>query len=329
MGTQKNKNIVQGIIVLFFLFLAFPLQAEIVDRIIATVNQEPVTLYDFSKAMANIQANLQKELSKNPNIKLSDEDRELLKKKAFDHLVDEILLNQEIAKKGMEVSDQDVTRAIDSILQRNKFTLDQLRKELASKGESLDSYRADIKAQLRRLKFINQVIGNKVHVNEEDVQAYYAQQGAQFSGDQQVHIAQIVFPLSEKPSDGELNKVQSEAQSVYQKLKGGMKFEQAMKEYGAAGSGDLGKVQFAGISPQLAPALQGLEEGGVTEPIRTQAGFIIMKLYDKPQTQLAGSEDIKNKIRDRIYEIKVQEEIKKYVDQLRAKAFIDVKGGGI
>lgn len=326
MGSQKNKNLIGGMAALFFLLLSFSLQAETVDRIIATVNQEPVTLFEFNKAITNLQASLQKELSKNPGMKVTNEDLEILKKRAFDHLVDEILLNQEITKKGLDVTDQDVTRAIDSILQRNKFSTDQLKKELASKGESLDAYRADIKSQLKRLKFINQMIGNKVNVKEEDVQAFYAQQGAQFSGDQQVHIAQIVFPLSEKPSDGELSKVQAEAQAVYQKIKGGTKFEQAMKD-GASGSGDLGKVQFASISPQLAQAIQGLDEGGVTEPIRTQAGFIMMKLYDKPQTQLTGSEDIKNKIRDRIYEMKVQEEIKKYVDQLRNKAFIDMKAG--
>lgn len=334
MGTQKNKNVVQlpvrlkfsgwvkkGVFfVLIFLF-ALPVRAEIVDRIIATVNQTPVTTYDFSKALDNIKVNL----SKNPNIKLTAEDQEALRKRAFDHLVDEILLNQEIAKKGIDISDQDVNRAIQSILERNKFTLDQLKKELISKGSSYDAYREDIKGQLKRLKFINQIIGNKVRVNEEDVKAFYDQQGAQMAGDQQIHIAQIVFPLSENPSDTELQKTQAEAEGVFQKIKGGTKFEQAMKQYGAAGSGDLGKVNFSGISPQLAPAIQGLDEGEVTEPIRTQAGFIIVKLYDKPEAALAGSEDIKNKIRDRIYEIKVQEEIKKYVDQLRNKSFIDVK----
>lgn len=321
MGSQKNRNLI-FLFLLVFLILPCLAQAEVVDRIIATVNQEPVTLYEFNKAMDNIQ----KEIAKKPDMKLSNDDMELLKKKAFDHLVDEILLNQEIAKKGLDVTDQDVTRAIDSILERNKFTLDQLRKELASKGENLEDYRADIKSQLRRLKFINQMIGNKVHVSEEDVKEYYAQQGAELSGNQQIQIAQIVFPLSENPSDSELSKIQTDAQAVYQKVKGGMKFEQAMKQYGGAGSGDLGKVNFSGISPQMAQAIQGLDKGEVTEPVRTSAGFIIVKLYDKPTGgPLAGSEDIKNRIRDRIYEVKVQEEIKKYVDQLRSKAFIDVK----
>jgi len=321
MGAQKNQNL-KWVLAFLGLFISLSVHAEVVDRIIATVNQEPVTSYDLNKAMSNIQ----REIEKNPSLKVSGEELEALKKKAFDHLVDEILLNQEVAKKGLDVTDQDVTRAIDSILERNKFTLDQLKKELSSKGESLEAYRSDIKDQLRRLKFINQLIGNKVRVSEEDVKEYYAQQGAQLAGDQQIQIAQIVFPLPENPSDADLSKAQGEAQSAYQKIKGGLKFEQAMKQLGGAGSGDLGKVNFAGISPQLAPAIQALDEGGITEPVRTQAGFIIVKLYDKPNTApLAGSEDIKNKIRDRIYEIKVQEEIKKYVEQLRNKAFIDVK----
>lgn len=321
MATQKNKNL-KWIMLAMGFFLPLSVQAEVVDRIIATVNQEPVTLYEFNKAMANIK----KELDKQPNVKLSAEDVDMLKKKAFDHLVDELLLNQEITKKGLDVTDQDVTRAIDSILERNKFTMDQLRRELASKGEDIQAYREEIKSQLRRLKFINQIIGNKVHISDEDVKEYYAQQGAQLSGNQQIEIAQIVFPMSEQPSDSELKKVQSDSQEVYQKLKSGMKFDQAMKQYGGPGSGDLGKVNFSGVSPQIAQAIQALDKGQVTEPVRTQAGFIIVKLNDKPDSgQLAGSEEIKSRIRDRIYEIKVQEEMRKYVDQLRTKAFIDVK----
>ncbi len=321
MATQKNKNL-KLLILALALFFPLSAQAEVVDRIIATVNQEPVTLYEFNKAMTNIQ----KELDKKPDVKLTADDVAMLKKKAFDHLVDELLLNQEINKKGLDVTDQDVTRAIDSILERNKFTMDQLRKELASKGEDINNYRDEIKGQLKRLKFINQLVGNKIHISEEDVKEYYAQQGAQISGNQQIQIAQIVFPMSEQPTDAELKKVQSDAQDVYQKLKSGAKFEQAMKQYGGAGSGDLGKVSFSGISPQMAQAIQNLDEGQVTEPVRTQAGFIILKLYDKPQgAQLAGSEEIKNRIRDRIYEMKVQEEIRKYIDQQRAKAFIDIK----
>ncbi len=319
MDTKENKNL-KWILVLLCLLISSNLRAEIVDRIIATVNQEPVTTYDFGKAMNNIK----QELSKNPNMKLGNEELEVLRKRGFDHLVDEILLNQEIVKKEMDVTDQDVNRAIQSILERNKFTVEQIKKELASKGSNYEAYREDIKGQLRRLKFINQIIGNKIHVSEEDVKAFYAQNGAAISGDQSIHIAQIVFPLSDKPSDEELKKVQAEAQSVYQKIKGGTKFEQAMKE-GGTGSGDLGKVNFAGISPQMAPAIQGLQQGGVTEPVRTQAGFILVKLYDKPEAQLAGTEDIKNRVRDKIYEMKVQTEIKKYVEQLRNKAFIDVK----
>lgn len=296
-------------------------RAEIVDRIIATVNQEPITLYDLNKAMDNIN----KELLKAPNAKIGSEEIQELRKRAFNHLIDENLISQELVKKGVEATDQEVSRAIDTILQRNKFTLDQLKKELASKGSSLDAYREDIKNQVKRVKFINQIVGNKIKINEEDVKAFYAQRGAEMGGDQQIHIAQIVVPISESPSTEEINKAKEKSSQIYQKLKGGMKFDQAMKEYGGVGSGDLGKIGFSGLNPELASAIQGLSQGGVSEPIQSPAGYIIVKMIEKPDVQLAGSEDIKNRIRDKIYEMKVQEEIKKYVDQLRSKSFIDVK----
>ncbi len=320
MGAQKNQNLKWGF-VFISLFLSSFAQAEIVDRIIATVNQDPVTLYDLNKAMDNIN----KELSKAPTPKLSNEEYQSLRKRAFDHLLDETLLNQEVSKKAVETTDQEVNHAIQTILERNQFSLDQLKKELASKGSSFDAYREEIKGQLKRLKFINQIVGNKIHVSDEDVKAFYAQNAAQLGGNQEVHIAQIVFPFSENPSEGDLKKAQANASQAYQKIKGGAKFDQVMKEYGGEGSGDLGKVNFMGINPELSKAIQGLQEGGVTEPVRSSTGFIIVKLLDKPEAPLSGSEQMKENIRDKIYEIKVQQEIKKYVDQLRSKAFIDVK----
>src|SRR5262249_49527661 len=134
-----------------------PCLAEVVDKIVATVNHEPVTLYELEKAMANINKEI---LKKAPNGKKPDESD--LRKAALDHLIDETLINQEIEKSGVQVTDEDVSRAIKSVLERNNLTQDALQKELAAKGTRFDDYRQDIKDQLRRFKFISQTMGSKV-----------------------------------------------------------------------------------------------------------------------------------------------------------------------
>jgi len=316
-----KKNILFCLI-LALLFAPKILPAETVNRIVATVNQEVITQYELDNALANIN----KELARLPDEKRKNLAAQDLKKQALDHLIDEVLLNQEIAKQNTQITDAEIDTAINNILKRNNLTREALQKELVSKGTSLESYRQDIRGQLKRLRFIQQVVGSKVKVNEEDVEGYYQQNFAKLQPDGDVHIAQIVLPLSEKPSDAEIKSTREKAEEIYKKAKAGAKFEDLMQQYGGPGSGDLGKVKFSGLSPQLSLALQNVEEGNLAEPVRTSAGFLVVKLIDKPEgAPMKGSEQVKADIRDRIFEVKMQEEIKHYVDQLKSKAFIEIK----
>ncbi len=325
MDAQKNKNLNLRFSfkkkVMLFSFLAFPLLsapvlAEVVEKILVTVNREPITSYDLEQVMAN----LNPEAMKGKKLEARD-----LKQMALDHLIEESLVSQEVEKLGIQVTEEEVNKAMDSILQRNKMNLEGLRKELAAKKSTLEAYKKDLRAQLKRLRFINQTIGSKVKVNEEDVQAYYEQNAGHSQQGQDVHLAQIVIPFASMSND-DLKKSLTKAEEVYLKIQKGGDFDQVMKTEGAAGSGDLGKVPFSGLSPQVANALQPLEVGGVTPPVRTEVGYLLVKLIEKPQLPLRGSEELKAQIRDRIYEMKVQEELRRYTDQLKSKAFIDVKG---
>jgi len=304
----------------------FALQAEVIDKIVATVNQEPITDFDVEKVMTSLSQEPVKGPSSNKKAApVPTPQGPELRKAAIEHLVDQTLLNQEIDKQGIKVSDDDINMAIDSILKRNNITLDQLKKELYAKGESYEAYRQDLRDQIRRLRYIGQIVGNRVRVSDEDVQAFLDQNASKLKSVQEVHIAQIVIPLSSS-SDAEFKQTVPKAQEAYKKAKGGANFDNLIKEYGGAGSGDLGKVNFSAMAPQVANALQALEEGQVTEPIRTSVGILIVKMVDKPEGGLTATNDqLKAQLKDRIYELKLQEEIKRYVDQLKSKAFIDIK----
>jgi peptidyl-prolyl cis-trans isomerase SurA len=326
MDIKKSNPILKKFFLSTIGLLAFSLigtraSAEMLDKVVATVNQEPITQYDLDRAVETIN----QQLAKTPEGKKGNIPAQELKKMALDHLIDETLLSQEIEKQGIKITDQDVSNAIASILKRNNMTLETLKKELVSKGTTFESYQADIRNQLKRFRFIGQAVGSKVKLSDEDVQAYYEQNFDKVKGTQEIHISQIVFPLSAQAPNEELNKTLAKAQEVYKKAKSGTSFDNLMKQYGGDGSGDLGKINFSGLSPQLVPALQNLEAGEVSEPIRTPIGILIVKLLEKPEAGLKGSEEIKANIRDQIYEMKMQEEIKKYVDQLKGKAFIDIK----
>lgn len=309
----------KSIFPLLLIFLAVStVQAEIVDKVVATVNQEPITLSDLNRIISNYN----KEMGKLPQARQRKVEQEDLKREALNHLIEESLLSQEMEKQGIKVTEEDVTGAIDTILKRNKLSQEALKKELSQKGSNLEEYRKEIREQLKRFRFIGQVFGSKIKVSQEDVNNFYEQNSDKLKDVQKIHIAQIVIPFA---VEAQMKEAEKKANDIYKRAKAGANFDQLMKQEGGEGSGDLGEVNMAGISPQIAPAIQNLEKGGVSEPVRTQAGFLVVKLINKPEIDLKGDESIKEGIRNQIYEMKVQEELKKYVDQLKGKAFINIR----
>src|SRR5262245_4312037 len=234
---------------IFLVTFIFPslARAEVVDKVVATVNQEVITLYELQKAMDNINKELLKSAPKGKKEEIPD-----LKKTALEHLIDETLINQEMEKQAVTITEADVNQAIKNVLDRNNLTQAALLKELSTKGTTFEAYREDIRGQLKRYKFIQQVMGSKVRVNADDVEALYAQNAGKLGDVQSVRIAQIVVPLSAGAGDDELKKAQARAGEIYQKAKGGGNFEALMKQYGGEGSGDLGTVTYSSLSPQLA-----------------------------------------------------------------------------
>ncbi len=305
-------------VLIVILLFAFTARAEIVDKVVATVNQEPITLYDLNRIVSNYN----KEVGKLPQARQRKVEQEELKRGALNHLIEESLLSQEMEKLGIKVTEEDISGAIDTILKRNKLGQEGLKKELSQKGSSLEEYRKEIREQLKRFRFIGQVLGSKIKVSQEDVNNYYEQNSDKLKDVQKIHIAQIVIPFA---VEAQMKEAERKANDIYKRAKAGANFDQLMKQEGGEGSGDLGEVSMAGISPQIAPAIQNLDRGQVSEPVRTQAGFLVVKLIDKPEVDLKGDESIKEGIRNQIYEMKVQEELKKYVDQLKGKAFINIR----
>lgn len=319
MDIQKNQKNLRNLRIGFALLGCFffsPLQAEVIDKIIATVNQQPITQYDLNQAQDTFLKQIKIDnKSASPN-------NEELKNFALTRLIDETLLTQQIEKSNIQVSESELKQAVDSILKRNNMTEDALRKDVSSKGMTLEQYKEDIRKQMKRLRFFGQKIGDKVKVSDEEVNAYYNENASSGNNDQKVKIAQIVVPFS---SESEMKKAEKDAQNLYEKVKSGKNFEKVMNELSSNGSGDLGELPFSGLSAELSGPVAKLSKGEVSSPIKTSAAYLIVKLIDKPGVALQGSEDLKASIRDKVYEYKMQQEIKTYVEKLKKDAFIQIK----
>lgn len=298
------------------------LNAEVVDRVVAVVNQEPITLYEVDKLMA---ANLE-EIKKAEGKGMKQEKFQSYRSQALEKLIADKLLDQQMEQMKLQVTDDDVQKALGNIMQRNSMTKEQLVQQLNQKGMSFDQYMVDLRVQLKKVKFMGAVIAPRVKVTDADLDEFFADNSDKFANFQSVQMAQVIVPVDPAAGDAELSVAQAKAQEVYQKAKGGSNFEDLGKKYSVNAQTAVPAVyQVNQLAPQIAEVLSGLKAGEVGQPVRSEMGIHVIKLIERKT--LAGDEyqAVREQIREKVFELKVQEELEKYVGELKSKNFVQIK----
>lgn len=152
------KNAFLSIFALGILVAARPSSAEVVDRVVAVVGSEVITLSDVKHYSAQRSANarlggMEGSTSKDP----------------LEALIREKLLASEMQRLGITVTEEDINGAVQEVLTRNKVPLDVLKSELSRKGMSFEQYRKSLSDQIRQMKFLNQAIFPRIKLTEDEV----------------------------------------------------------------------------------------------------------------------------------------------------------------
>ncbi len=127
------------------------LNAEVVDKIVATVNNIPVTSYEVQKLASNL--------------KISND-------KALQYLLDQKIIQSEVKKRGIEVDDFEIENAMEKIAKRNGLSLFEFKNILMQKGQ-FDKLKKRIKDDLLKQKLFNQIVQIKLHVSPDEIKTYY------------------------------------------------------------------------------------------------------------------------------------------------------------
>ncbi len=141
------------------------LQAEVVDKVVAVVGSDIITLSDVNRFKSQKNAGLKKNLSLGSPAAAGVTNTT----DALQALIDQKLMEQEIERLQITASADDIGAAIQEILQRNKSTLEQLKSQVASKGLSFERYKQALAEQIQRMKFMGQVIYPRIKINEAEV----------------------------------------------------------------------------------------------------------------------------------------------------------------
>ena len=292
------------LILLGVILLCAPVRAEVVDKIIAVVNDEIITLYEFNTAFEPYRKNIENTYK--------GTDKESVMKQTKDaflqRLIDNMLIEQEAKKSGagIIVKDEEVMEVLQDMLAKQKLSMQEYLKNLAKEGNSLESVKKEIRGQMMRARLLRREVKSKILVSDEEIGEYYNKNRQDYEGKETVRIKQLLLLLPPDANTTIKAKMKNEALQLHKRVMDGESFDLLIVKYSqgpaAAQGGDVGFIGRGTIIPEVEAVAFRLPVGQVSEVIESSVGFHIIQVLDKQGAGLkpiaAVREEIKTKIED-------------------------------
>jgi peptidyl-prolyl cis-trans isomerase SurA len=301
-----------------------PARAEVVERIIAYVNDDIITLSELNeRTNAFVAARRQ-----NPFLREEEQSLEKIRHNILDLLINERLAAQEISRLKISVSDEEVAEAIGTILRENRLTQETLEANLRQDGKTIEDLREQIKAGLQQKKLVNREVSSKTVITDEMIQAYYEDHIEEFERNERWRIQDIYLPFTPTDTPEERTYLRKVAKQILERLRTEGDFTSLAKRYsqgpGAEAGGDLGFFSKGELEPVLEAAIEALKPGEVSPDIETTRGIHIIKLTEVDKTPAKPLEEVAGTIRDLLYRREVDFRYREWLSGLRERSYVKI-----
>ena len=285
--------------------------ADIRDRIVAVVNTEVIALSELEEEVAEVTLQAQQRFR---GAELDQRLRQI-DYMGLNRMIERKLQLQIAKRRGIKISDEEVQDAVA-----------RLRRVGETPNESDPREVKLIRDQLTAMRLVNQQIRSGLIVSDEEVLRFYQQHKDRFMLPPEVRISQILIALG---PGSEMLAVREKAQQVFALLKKGERFEELAARYsdGPEGrrGGSLGYIRPGDMLPQIQKAIEQLPPGSVTEPLASPVGMHIIRVDDRKPPQFRPYEEVKEDIRNVVYQLKTEEAYLEWIKEQKDKSYIEIR----
>lgn len=312
-----------------------PEDARVVDRLVAIVNSEPVTLFELQRAVAPQAAQIMRSVrdpaEREKRLKAAIEE-------ALDSLIDDILVFAQSQQMSLTIAPERVDQHIAKIRDANGWTDDELADELKKLGfASLADYRRHTEREMLKSQVIGIKVASRVKVEETDVEAELKRQLGQAGTIEERRASHILIRLPESATPEAEEKARSILLELRQQIvSGATTFGDAARRVSEDGTrqagGDLGWFARGDYHPDFERVAFETGKDEVSEPFRTPFGLHLVTIIDVREKKLSSETDteaVKRQIRFNLRERQLEKVYKQWVKSLRTDVYVEVKDLGL
>lgn len=286
-------------------------QGDVIERVIARVNGQIVTLSDFeARQLAAVQGS-----------RVPDPDVEAFLRqnnsKLLDEAMEELLLVDRAAALGMKLRPEYLDQVIEDIKkEQNIASEEEFAAQLKREGLTRDSLRRNIERSIVVRQVRSREVDPKAQVSEAEVRSEYERRKAtEFTRRATVHLLEIVVK-----GDG----ASETAAGLVSRLRKGEDFETVARESSAspsrAAGGDLGRIEPADLNPALANAIADLRPGEVSNPVAIDGSYWILKVRERLADEVTPFDQVKERLTEEMSKARYEKVYADYIAELKKNA---------
>ena len=301
-------------------------RAELVDRVAAVVNNDVITLSEVEKRAAPELARVDQDATGAERA----QKRAAALRKTLDTMIDEKLVDNELKELKVSISDKEVDAAVDEVKKSYNLTDEQLQQAVAREGYSISEYREQMRKQIGRYKLISEKVRKNVKVSDADVQSEYDRMTRAEGEDYEVHVRHILIAVPRNASQAQVEQARRKAAAVaVEAREPEVNFAELAKKRSEGSSssdgGDLGFFKRGTMVPEFERVAFNLKTGEVSDPVRTQFGWHVLKLEEIRKLGMKPLAEVRPEIEERLRRQQADRLTSQYMETLRNAAVVEKK----
>lgn len=296
-------------------------QSRTVDRIVAQVNDDIITLSDLNREMADIRQEL---ATKYTGDQLEQEAKKA-EKMVLDDLIRQKLLLQKASELGFGANvDLQVTAAIENIRKQNNIKdMQEFERALAQQGMTMVGFRERLRRQIITEGLVQEMVSSRITLLSQEIDKYYKDHAADYTSPEEVTLSEIMIPFEGNPAEAE-----AKANEIHASLSKGEAFAALASQYSkgptASKGGNIGTYLTAKLNPAITAAIANLKEGEFTAVEKSGDTFVIYRVDSRKLAVVRPLDEVRDEIRNNLWKQKFNPEFERFIAQLKDEAYIQI-----
>ena len=292
--------------------------AEVVDKILVVVNDEIITQGDVDRILLPIYAQYRDVYSGQELVDQMDQ----VRLGVLDRMIQDKVLLSEARRREVKVDDREVSEKIEEV--RKTFpSEEEFKKALRSENLLMSDIETKYRQRIMIDRLVDIEIKRRVSVSPSEVVDFFARNADKFGEPDKIKLRAILIRVNDDHSEEDAIKI---ARQIVERLNEGSNFALLAARYSdgpyAESGGDMGWVNNGELMERINGLVFTLEKGEISGILKTDLGFHIFMVEEKEVARPKEFKEAKKEIEGILYNQKIQEELGRWLEDLKKDAYI-------